>query len=180
MANHRVDGRERLVHQQDRRIGRECPCHADPLLFAARELGRVAGGDLGVQPDTLKHLITGFAGCPARLTLQHRHRCDVVDDPLMRHQPRVLDDIANSQAQLHRIDRRHVGTVDSDGARGRIHHSVDHSQRRRLAAAGGADEDGQHAVRDFQRQPVYGGGTVCVHLADIVKADQRGAYCRTG
>src|SRR5437763_15636505 len=37
----RVDRRERLVHQQDRRLVRECTCDRDALLHPARELPRV-------------------------------------------------------------------------------------------------------------------------------------------
>jgi len=40
--NDRVDGAERLVHQQDVRVGREPASHADPLLLATRQLQRVA------------------------------------------------------------------------------------------------------------------------------------------
>ena len=55
LAHHRVDGAERLVHQQDRRVGGQRPGHADALLLAARQLGRVAVGQLGVQPDAFQH-----------------------------------------------------------------------------------------------------------------------------
>ena len=41
-ADHRVDGAERLVHQQDRRVGGEGAGHADALLLAAGQLVRVA------------------------------------------------------------------------------------------------------------------------------------------
>ena len=53
----RVDGAERLVHQQHRRVGGERPGHADPLLLAARELGRVAVEQLGVEADQLDQLV---------------------------------------------------------------------------------------------------------------------------
>ena len=41
-AHDRVDGAERLVHQQHRRIGGQRPRHADALPLAAGELVRVA------------------------------------------------------------------------------------------------------------------------------------------
>lgn len=50
VTNHRVDGGERLVHQQDGRIGGERACHADALLFTAGELRGVAGGEPGSSP----------------------------------------------------------------------------------------------------------------------------------
>ena len=42
LAVDRVDGAERLVHQQHRRIGGERAHHADALLLAARQLLRIA------------------------------------------------------------------------------------------------------------------------------------------
>ena len=41
-ADHRVDGAERLVHQQHRRVGGEGPGDPDALLLAAGQLVRVA------------------------------------------------------------------------------------------------------------------------------------------
>ena len=42
VPHHGIHGAERLVHQQDGRIGGERPGHADALLLAAGELGGVA------------------------------------------------------------------------------------------------------------------------------------------
>ena len=54
----RVDGAERLVHQQDRRIAAEGPGHADPLALAARELVWEAPPVVvGVEPDQLEQLV---------------------------------------------------------------------------------------------------------------------------
>jgi hypothetical protein len=41
-AGDRVDRAERLVHQHDRRVGRQGARQAHALLLAARELARVA------------------------------------------------------------------------------------------------------------------------------------------
>ena len=115
VTDNRVDGGERLVHQQNRRIGGQGPCHADALLFSAGKLRGIAFCELGVQSYPFEHLVSGFAGEPTRLTLQYRYSCDVVDHPLMRHQPRVLDDVTDPQTQLHRIDGRDILSVDRDG-----------------------------------------------------------------
>ena len=55
LAHHRVDGAERLVHQQDRRVGGQRPGHPDALLLTTRQLRRVAVGELGVQADAFHH-----------------------------------------------------------------------------------------------------------------------------
>ena len=48
----RVDRAERLVHQHQRRVGRERARHADALALAARQLRRVAAAELlGLQAD---------------------------------------------------------------------------------------------------------------------------------
>ena len=57
-ADHRVDGAERLVHQQHRRVGGERPGHADALPLAAGELVRVAVGvRRRVEPDEVHQLV---------------------------------------------------------------------------------------------------------------------------
>ena len=57
LAGDRVDRAERLVHEQDRRVRRQRPRHADPLSLAAGELVRVAGAVRPrVEPDELEQL----------------------------------------------------------------------------------------------------------------------------
>ena len=56
LADDRVDGGERLVHQHHRRVGGERPRDADALLLAAGELGRVAVGECRVEADPLEQL----------------------------------------------------------------------------------------------------------------------------
>ena len=56
LAHDRVDGRERLVHEHDRRVGGERPGDADALLLPAGELGRVAPGHGRVEADALDEL----------------------------------------------------------------------------------------------------------------------------
>ena len=55
-AHDRVDGAERLVHQQHGRVGGERPGDADALLLAAGELARVAVGHRRVEADELEQL----------------------------------------------------------------------------------------------------------------------------
>ncbi len=172
VADYRVNSRKRLVHQQNRRIGGQRPGYADPLLLTAGELRGIPACQLGVQPDPLQHVVGGLAGRPARLAFEHRHRRDVVDHPLVGHQARALDHVADAESQLHRVDTRNVGAVDLDGARRRLGHPVDHPHRRGFAAAGWPDEDGQRALGYIQGQVVDGDGAVGVDLAYVVEADQ--------
>ena len=52
----RVDGAERLVHQQHGGIGGEGSRHTDALLLAARQLRRVPVGVRRAEPDQLEQL----------------------------------------------------------------------------------------------------------------------------
>ena len=54
----RVDGAERLVHEQHRRVGGKRPRHADALPLPARELARVARQELGrIEADEAQQLL---------------------------------------------------------------------------------------------------------------------------
>ena len=52
-----VDGTERLVHQQHRRVGGQGAGHPDPLLLAARELGRVPRQQGAVEAHEVDQLV---------------------------------------------------------------------------------------------------------------------------
>ena len=76
-----------------------------------------------------------------------------------------------------------VDAVDQDPAGRRLDQPVDHLQRRRLAAAGGADEDADLARRDLQREVVDRAGRGLarvlagrrvIALRDVVELDDRG------
>ena len=55
-AGDRVERAERLVHQQQRRVGGERAGEPDALALAARELGRVALRVARLEPDELEQL----------------------------------------------------------------------------------------------------------------------------
>ena len=60
----RVDRAERLVHQHQRRVGRQRARDADALALAAGELRRVAAGHLlRVEADQLEQLAHARARC---------------------------------------------------------------------------------------------------------------------
>ena len=95
---------------------RPAPGHADPLLLTAGQLRRIALTEFGVQADPFEHLVGGAAGCPPGLPGEHRNGRDIVDHPLMWHQPAALDHVADAQAQLDRVDAPDVAAVDGHGA----------------------------------------------------------------
>ena len=125
----RVDGAERLVHQQHGRVGGEGAGHADALLLAARQLGRVAVGVGRRQPDQLEQLERArlrdrFLSQPSRLGTVVTLSMHLA----VGEQADLLDDVADAPPQLVRRQRHDVAVVDGDGARRGLDHAVHHPQ----------------------------------------------------
>jgi hypothetical protein len=170
-SHDRVDGAERLVHQED--VGVRCqPARdADALLLASRELARVAVRDVAVESDGVEQL-EGLLTCDlARHAVEHGHGGHVVDDGEMREQARVLHDVADRAAQCDGLAVENALAVDLDGAGARVDHAVDHAQQGGLAAAGGADEHRGLARGENEVEVVDGQGAVCEFLADGTEFD---------
>ena len=78
-AHDRIDGAERLVHQQHRRIGGEGAGHADALLLAARQLRRVPVGRTRPASPTSssssRARVRVAASCPSRAARARWRRC---------------------------------------------------------------------------------------------------------
>ena len=67
LAVDRVDRAERLVHEHQRRVGREGAGHADALALAAGELRGIAVAHLGgIEADELEQLVDARADPLAR------------------------------------------------------------------------------------------------------------------
>ena len=171
----RVDGTERLVHQQHRRVGREGPGHADALALAAGELvGEPVGVPLGVEADQLEQLDGAGARVRLRLAVQQRHGHHVGDDALVREEPDLLDDVADAAAQLDRVGGGDVLAVDLDGAGRRLDEAVDHLQRGRLAAARRADQHHHLAGEHLEVEVLHRDGVVVEALAHAREPDHHG------
>ena len=171
-ADDRVDGAERLVHQQHGRVGRERAGHADPLLLAAGELVRVALGERRVEPDGRQQLPGARPGLGPAPPVEHRHGGDVVLDRAVREQAGLLDDVADAASQPGRVLRPDVVAVEQDAALGRVDEAVDHPQRRGLAAPAGPDENHRLAVGHVQVEIVDRHRPVGVPLRHTFECDQ--------
>ena len=68
-ADQRIERRERLVHEQDFRVGRERARQTDALLHAAGELVTVTIGPLR-QPDELELLVDDATSLGGRFAAQ--------------------------------------------------------------------------------------------------------------
>ena len=143
----RVERRERLVEQQDLRIGDERARERDALLLAARQLRRNALGVLG-HGDELEELHRLLA--PRRLVdaLHLEREGDVVDAGEMGEERIALEH--HRRAALGRRQFGDVGRADQDVAFGRALVAGDHPQRRRLAAARRSEQTAIGAGRNLE------------------------------
>ncbi len=111
----RVDGPERLVHQQHRRVGRQRSRHAGPLALTARQLGRVAlgvsGRDRARPTPAVLGCGLGCGACPSPAGGAPSPRCPPRSsggtDPL-------LDHIADPPPQPDGVYVRDVVVVEED------------------------------------------------------------------
>ena len=173
LAGDGVDGAERLVHQQDRRVGRQGPGHPDPLLLPAGQLPRVPVAVLlGVEVDEVEQLVDARGDAVLLPAEQPRHDRDVLGDRVVREQPRALDDVADATTQVVGVLVGDVLVADVDPTAGRLDQPVDHLHRRGLAAARRADEHDDLAGGDLERDVVdRGAGLPRVLLGDVLEQD---------
>ncbi len=103
LTGDRVDRAEGLVHQHHRRVRGEGSGDADALLLTARELGRIAVGDLRIERDQLHQLLDAGATTLLGPAQQARDRGDVLADRPVREEADLLDHVADLAPQLRRV-----------------------------------------------------------------------------
>ncbi len=109
----RVDGPERLVHQQDVGVAGQRAGNADALLLPTRELAGIAAGPAPRSSPTLSSSSRASSrAARLRHAVEDRHGGDVVDHLAVRQQPGGLQDVADAPAQLHLVLRGDVDAVD--------------------------------------------------------------------
>src|SRR5256884_2670922 len=148
-ADERVERRERLVHEQDVRIGRERPREPDALLHAAGELAAIALGPLR-EPDERQLLVDDAPALLGRVAPQLEPEADVVAHRPPRQQAELLEHHGDAQAANAAQRRRIAVHPDVDGRVAVAHQhlaacdevqAVRRAQQRRLAGPRQAHED---------------------------------------
>ena len=140
LAQLRVEVRQRLIEQQQLGFHHQCPRQREPLLLAARQLGRLAIAQM-VELDSgeyLHHLGVDF-GAAVLLLADLQRKCGVGENIHVR-PDRIRLEYHTEAAPIGRhedaapagIDDR---VVDADIARRRVLQSGNRAQRRGLAAA---------------------------------------------
>jgi hypothetical protein len=172
-----VEVRQRLVHQADRRLRDDGAPERDTLLLATGQLRWAAFQ----QPCDAQHLDRAIE--PAR-AFRRRHtprlqaEQDVLGDRQVREQGVGLEhhrDAARGRRQV-----RHVAAADLHAPLGCGLQAGDDAQAGRLAAAGGAEQHGEAAGSDVERNAIER-GDASPPTADAGEPDGRaGAIGRRG
>ena len=88
---------ERLVHQENRRIGGEGAGHADPLPLSAGKFAGIARGDFGVESDQLHEFVYACLDSIGGPIFDLRHKADIARDGEVREETDLLDDVADAR-----------------------------------------------------------------------------------
>ena len=164
----RVEVRERLVHQEGRRLANDRPAHRHPLALAAGELARLALEQVAHSKDLGR---LGDLGLDLGLR-DARHLEPEAD--VVAHRHVRVERVALKDHRDVALARRQFGDVDAadpDRARRHLLEPGDHPQGRALAAPRGTDEDHELALRDLQRQVVDRDHAAGELLADRLELD---------
>jgi len=166
-AQEGVEVRERLVHEQHRRVHDHRACDGDPLSLATGELRRVA---IEVRDETEE---LGPVGDPAadlilRPPLHAEAEADVLADGHMREHRVALEhhrDVAIAGRQV-----GHISIADADAAPIHALESRDGPQKRRLAAARRSEEHHELTFADLEAD-IAQRGCLAVGLRDAFDRD---------
>ena len=157
LAELQVERAERLVEEEHARLVDERARERYPLLLAAGELAWLALLE-ALEADEPQDLVHAAAHVLLAHALPAQAERDVLEDRQVREEGVRLED---------RVDVALVGRLPGDGllaevdrALGRLLEAADHPQRRRLAAAGRAEEREEAAPLDLEREVVDGGDLV--------------------
>ena len=168
LAHAGVERAERLVEQEHLRLGSERTRERHALPLAAGELRRIAAAEPG-ELHELEQLGDARADLALRAAADAEPEGDVVPDRHVRERGVVLEDEAD--AALLRRERRRLLAGDEHVAGVGHLEPGDHAQQRRLAAAARAEQRGERAALDEDRD-VVDRDEVPESLRDVTRLDR--------
>ena len=166
----RVEIRERLVHQVDRRVADDGAGERDALLLAARELGGPPRQQLG-QADPRRRLAHAAIDLAALDAAGPQRKRDVVEDGEMRIQRVVLKHHRDVAAR--RLELVDAAIADPDLAAVERFEPGEQPQQRRLAAAR-RPEQHEALARFDDEVDVVDGGVRAEPFRHALEADSHG------
>lgn len=179
----RIEGAERLIHEEDVRIRRERPRETRALLHAAGQLARILRLP-ALEADEFDRLHRPLDPLLGRDLLDLEPESDIPEDGPVGQQGEVLEDHAESLLaegeQFLAPEPGDVHPVHDDPSAGRFHQPVHAAQERRLAGAGQAHQDKDLALLDVERDVAQsddgtaGGSDVALLLSLSDQIERRG------
>src|SRR5438876_32365 len=163
-AQLRVEVRERLVHQEDGGLTRDRSADGDALPLPAGELFRLALEQLA----DAEHL-RGLVHSPLDLRLGHTPELQTERDVVVHAHVRVERVVLEDHRDVAVLRRNivHHALADADVAGRLLLEAREHSERRRLAAARGSNQDEKLGIADRQVEVVHR-NEVAEPLGDVV------------
>jgi len=166
-ADHRVHCAERLVHQQNRRVGGQRARHPHPLLLTAGQLRRVVLHAVG-HPDLLECLLNALLPVRGGHPAIGERKLHVLVDGQVADEVEGLEDEADlAVPDAGPVRRREVGHRPAVehvlAVRGRIQEAEDGEQRRLAASRGPGNRD----VFSLQNVEMHVGQGVGLHLVGV-------------
>ena len=148
-ACNRIEGAERFIHQQDRRIRGECARDADALALAAGEFSRAAIGKFGgIQSNESQELSYADSGAAAVPFFQRRNQTDILCNGEMGEEAGVLDNVTDAATKADGVPIGGGPALHQDLPLRGHQHSVDQFEEGGLAAAAAAQEDQGFPLRN--------------------------------
>src|SRR5438552_17120098 len=146
-----IERPERLIEQEERRIGGQRPRDADPLALPARQLVRVARAEhAGIETDQGEELAHARGDALGGPPLEPRYQTDLGLDREGPEQPDLLDDVAEAAAQPRGLDRVREPSGDPDLARRGLEQAIDQLERRGLARPAAAEQHQRFPASDAE------------------------------
>ena len=166
-AGQGVQGAERLVEQDQRRIGGEGAGEGDALALASGELGGVAAALSRGEPDQLQHLARPLLATVAVPAEETGDQLDVALDAPVGDQAAVLRYVADAAPEGDGVEVRRGLPLDPHGAGRGLDHPVEGAEEGGLPRAALAHEG--HRLPGIHREghSGEGGRAVAVGLGDL-------------
>src|SRR5438034_377917 len=172
----RVDVRERLVHEEHRRLAHDRAREGDALLLSARQVLRLAPEQRFELDDPCRLLDTALD-----LALLHLRRLEgegevVIHGHMWVERVRLEH---HGDVAILRAHTVHDAATDLDDAGGELLQARDAPKCRRLSAARRADENDEFAVLDLEVEVVDCLGVGLVHLRHVLERHARHGVLET-
>jgi hypothetical protein len=175
-AGHGIKSTERLVHQENGRVGRKSASDPDALALAAREFARPATAVLcRFKTDKRKELVDASNRASGIPFFEGGDKRDVLGNGEMGEKTSVLNYIADAPAQSDGVPIGRGAATDDYSAGGRNKQPIDQPKERGFAAPTATEQDEGLAGRDGEANVINNAaaGIIVDSVGDTFKLNDR-------